>query len=194
MEKGKDIEEILRGVSPSRCVGVEITNRSSVSLRNPSVFCSSGHTRIPPIPVINPGCKETCVFVKRELSTWGVTGALAYEWPGFSLAIMFFNPFNSSVRSLEYALDIREGSMDGRELESMYHSMRGHRPLSSTYQKDQLGKNATGLVVTLGNFEISATMSNHNKAALRVLIEEKDSPPGYTSAPLLPPFPKKLKP
>lgn len=35
MVRGKDIEEILRGVTHSRCVGVEITNKTAVNLRSP---------------------------------------------------------------------------------------------------------------------------------------------------------------
>ncbi|CAM5172971.1 unnamed protein product [Eretmochelys imbricata] len=183
MGRGKDIEEILRGVTHSRCVGVEITNKTAVNLRSPSFFCYSGHTFIPPAPAISPGCKETCVFVKRNFSAWGVAGVLAYEWDRFSFIVMFLNPFDNNLNRLQYALEIREGRMSCRELESLYHSMRGHRPLSSTYQKEQLGRNTAALVVTLHSFQISATMSNHSKAALRLLIEERGSPPCYTSLP-----------
>uniref|UniRef100_A0A8C3HTS0 Uncharacterized protein n=1 Tax=Chrysemys picta bellii TaxID=8478 RepID=A0A8C3HTS0_CHRPI len=183
MERGKDIEEILRGVTHSRCVGVEITNKTTVAIRSPSFFCYSGHTFIPPAPAISPGCKETCVFVKRNLSAWGVAGALTYEWAGFSFILMFSNPFDNNLHHLQYALEICEGRMSCKELESLYHIMRGHRPLSRTYQKDRLGRNTTALVVTLHSFQISATMSNHSKAALRILIEERGSPPSYTTQP-----------
>ncbi|KAM7134124.1 uncharacterized protein RBU57_017235 [Macrochelys suwanniensis] len=184
MEKGEAIEEILKGVDHSRCVGVEITNKTTVTLASPGVFCYSGHTFSPVPPSIGPQSKETCVFVKRNFSTWGIAGVFAYESDRFSFIAMFSNPLDNNLNELEYGLEIFEGKKNFREneLKLKYEEMRISRDKKETYVSEKLGRNSTALLVKLGQFKISGTMSNHSKAVFKILIEEIDSPPAYSPA------------
>ncbi|XP_068519934.1 uncharacterized protein [Anas acuta] len=181
MEKHRDLEEILLSVPQSRSVGIEITNKTSVTLRNPSYFCQSGEVFTPPSPSISPQSREMCVFVKRHLSAWGVSGALLYVSEPFSFAVMFYNPRNNTIFDHQYAVEIFQGPTISGSLESLYWSMRGDRPQSQTYRKEVLDKKNSSIVVSDGTYSISATMSNHNKAVLKVLVEEtRGPPPKYT--------------
>ncbi|CAM4702070.1 unnamed protein product [Caretta caretta] len=71
MGRGKDIEEILRGVTHSRCVGVEITNKTAVNLRSPSFFCYSGHTFNPPCTSHQPWLQGDLCVCEEELQCLG---------------------------------------------------------------------------------------------------------------------------
>uniref|UniRef100_A0A8C3FT99 Uncharacterized protein n=1 Tax=Chrysemys picta bellii TaxID=8478 RepID=A0A8C3FT99_CHRPI len=179
MDKSEPIEEILKGVDHSRCVGVEITNKTTVTLASPGVFCYSGHDFSPVPPSIGPQSRETCVFVKRNFSTWGIAGVFTYESDRFSFIAMFSNPWDNNVNELEYGLEIFEGKKSFREndLKSKYEEMRSCRDRTETYVSKKLGRNSTALVVKLGQFKISGTMSNHSKAIFKIVIEEIDSPP-----------------
>nr|XP_013057099.2 uncharacterized protein LOC106049360 [Anser cygnoides] len=188
MEKRRDLEEILLSTPQSRSVGIEITNKTSVTLRNPSYFCQSGEIFTPPSPSISPQSRETCVFVKRNLSAWGVSGALLYASEPFSFAVMFYNPRNNTMFAHQYAVEIFQGATISGSLESLYWSMRGDRPQSQTYRKEVLDKKTSSVVVSDGTYSISATMSNHSKAVLKILVEEtRGSPPKYTASCFPPP-------
>ncbi|TFJ99684.1 avidin-like [Platysternon megacephalum] len=185
MDKSKAIEEILKGVDHSRCVGVEITNKTTVTLASPGVFCYSVIVTFSPVPPsIGPQSRETCVFVKRNFSTWGIAGVFTYESDRFSFIAMFSNPLDNNLHKLEYGLEIFEGKKNFREIELKlkYEEMRSCRSRTETYVSKKLGRNSTALVVTLGQFKISGTMSNHSKAVFKILIEEIDSPPAYSPA------------
>lgn len=184
MDKSEAIEEILKGVDHSRCVGVEITNKTTVSFASPGVFCYSGHTFSPVPPSIGPQSRGTCVFVKRNFSSWGVAGVFTYESDRFSFIAMFSNPWDNNLHELEYGLEIFEGKKNFREndLKLKYKEMRNCRSRTETYVSEKLGRNTTALVVKLGQFKISGTMSNHSKAVFKILIEEIDSPPAYSPA------------
>ncbi|XP_013795003.1 uncharacterized protein [Apteryx mantelli] len=188
MEKRGHLEEILINAPQSRSVGIEITNKTRVTLRRPSYFCQSGQILTPPSPSISPQSRETCVFVKKQLSPWGVSGLLAYESDLFSFAVMFYNPMHNSVFPHQYAVEIYTTAICG-SLESLYKSMRGDRPQSCTYRKELLDKNASSIVVSSGSFQISATMSNHDKSVLKLLLEETPGPPPQY-APYDPSYPK----
>ncbi|CAM5122503.1 unnamed protein product [Natator depressus] len=125
-----NVGELIASVAAGRCVGIQITNNTrDVTLENPSVFCYSGHTFSPVPPSIGPQSKETCVFVKRNFSTWGIAGIFTYESDRFSFIAMFSNPFDNNLNELEYGLEIFEGKKNFREnvLKLKYEEMRSSR-------------------------------------------------------------------
>ncbi|XP_025973426.2 uncharacterized protein LOC112993758 [Dromaius novaehollandiae] len=198
MEKRRDLEEILLNVPQSRSVGIEITNKTRVTLRGPRYFCQSGQILTPPSPSISPQSRETCVFVKKQLSPWGVSGLLVYESDLFSFAVMFNNPMHNTISPQQYAVEIYTTTAICGSLESLYKSMHSDRPQSCTYRKELLDRNASSIVVSSGSFQISATMSNHDKAILKLLLEETPGPPPqyapYDSSHPRSDFPKEMRP
>ncbi|EMP42515.1 hypothetical protein UY3_00216 [Chelonia mydas] len=77
---------------------LEVTNEE-MQCKGTTQVC--GHTFSPVPPSIGPQSKETCVFVKRNFSTWGIAGIFTYESDRFSFIATFSNPFNNNLNELE---------------------------------------------------------------------------------------------
>nr|XP_006132209.1 DELTA-thalatoxin-Avl1a-like [Pelodiscus sinensis]XP_025045012.1 DELTA-thalatoxin-Avl1a-like [Pelodiscus sinensis]XP_025045013.1 DELTA-thalatoxin-Avl1a-like [Pelodiscus sinensis] len=167
-----------------RSVEIEITNNSQdLTLHSPRSYCYSGHSLLPPSLRIPPGSKESCLFTKGRFSFRGSAGLLVYDSDAFTLAIMFSNPFDYNLYSIEFGLEISPGKEHLGNLEDVYTRMYNYTPTnsSSTFKRAKLGQCQEALVVTAGHIRVMATMSNAAKAVIKVLVEEKGSPPPYST-------------
>ncbi|XP_067406893.1 DELTA-sagatoxin-Srs1a-like [Emydura macquarii macquarii] len=169
-----------------RSVEIEITNETrEVILHSPRSYCVSGHSLQPPSPRILPGSKESCLFTKGRYSFRGSVGLLVYNSDAFTLAVMFSNPFDYNFHCIEFALEISPGKDHLSKMEEIYARMYNCTPADgcTMFKKAKLGECQEALVVTAGNIRVMATMSNAAKAVIKVLIEDKGTPPPYSQNP-----------
>uniref|UniRef100_A0A8C8SPS2 Uncharacterized protein n=1 Tax=Pelusios castaneus TaxID=367368 RepID=A0A8C8SPS2_9SAUR len=183
-----DVENILLEVNAGRCVGIQINNNTrDVILESPKTYCFSGHVQKDPEPKIQPGSSGSCVFVKTSYSARGSVGVLSYESDVFTLAILFSNPFDRILYNSEFAIEVFPDRKHFYSMESLYQYMNNHRP---PYQCESFARmelkvetKEKELRVSSQEIQVNATMSDKDKAIIKVQIEEKNPCPPYTAYP-----------
>ncbi|XP_067913752.1 uncharacterized protein [Heterodontus francisci] len=165
----KSIESIMEAVDSSRCVGIEISNKSMhYVLTEPVTYSYSGRLQSPPPPTINRGEKGVCVFVKTPYTACGTVGVLSYKFDNTQMSLLVSNPYDYSKYSIEYALYVPDRPMPTDN--DLYNKMYDQLTESSSFSKASLGKGNPSLNIRKGNIFLSATMSNEKKAILKIDI------------------------
>lgn len=170
-----------------RSVEIQLTNSTrDVTLSSPRAYCFSGYNSVPPSPIIPPGATECCTFNNSPHRFRGSVGVLVYEAETFTLAILFSNPYNYSFYYMEFAVEISPEKAHLGLLEDVY--MRMYRGLpanprnSGMLQNVKLHATQETMMVSAGGTKVMATMSSAAKSVIKVVVENKDSPPPYTEA------------
>ncbi|XP_007656134.2 DELTA-actitoxin-Oor1b-like [Ornithorhynchus anatinus] len=166
------IEQLVHQVDSRRCVGIEVTNGMSLEFHSVRTYCYSGHTHLPPSPIIPPKTKRHCIFVKTDGAPRGSVGLLVYKIRlNLSLAILFSNPYDYNLYSIEFAVALYERDMAGTELDVLYdHIYKQKEQGSLKVAKRKLGSTQEPLVLKERGVRVSATMSNDAKAVIRVHV------------------------
>ncbi|XP_025914202.1 uncharacterized protein LOC112962352 [Apteryx rowi] len=168
-----------------RSVEIEIANKTrNVTLHTPRSYCYSGYSYIPPSPKIPPGATESCQFANVALSFRGSVGILVYEADTFTLAILFSNPYDYNIFYMEVALEISMEKAHLGNLEDVYKRMYNSVPTGNvngtTFQRAKLHACQETLMVSANHVQVMATMSSAANSVLKVIVEDKDSPPPYS--------------
>ncbi|XP_028928675.1 DELTA-thalatoxin-Avl1a-like [Ornithorhynchus anatinus] len=167
------IEHLVHQLNSGRCVGIEVTNRTDKELHSARTYCFSGHTHLPPGPVVRPGTKENCVFVKTSGTARGSVGLLVYKIGGdLNLAILFSNPYDYNLYYVEFAVAIFEQDLEALQLDVLYDHIYNERKVGSIkFIKRKLGYVQEPLVLKEKGFQVSATMSNDAKSVIKVHVD-----------------------
>ncbi|CAM5172975.1 unnamed protein product [Eretmochelys imbricata] len=175
------VEKLVQETAAGRCVGIQIINNTrDMTLENPRTYCFSGSAMIDPVPQIPPSSSESFLFVKTSYTARGSVGVLSYESAAFTLAIMFSNPFDRFLYSIEFAIELFAGRKHFHSMERLYHYMFSHNPpyKCESFQKTRLTDDQDGqLEVTNQEIQVKATMSNKKKSIIKVQIEQGDRCP-----------------
>ncbi|POI18925.1 hypothetical protein CIB84_017331, partial [Bambusicola thoracicus] len=160
-------------------------------LSSPSrTYCFSGYSSVPPSPIIPPGATGCCTFNNSPRLFRGSVGVLVYEAETFTLAILFSNPYNYGFYYMEFAVEISPEKAHFGLLEDVYKRMYRGLPANSgnngMLQKVKLHATQETILVSAGSIKVMATMSSAPKSIIKVVVDNKESPPPYTEAiPLL---------
>ncbi|XP_067392502.1 DELTA-thalatoxin-Avl1a-like [Emydura macquarii macquarii] len=178
------VEELILKVDTGRCVGIQITNNTKdVTLENPRFYCFSGHVKNDPESEIRPGSLESCVFEKTSYAARGSVGVLSYDSDAFTLAIMFSNPFDRVLYNSEFALELFPDRKHFESMERLYQYMYSHRsPFKcESFRRTELKETQDDkLNVRIKEIQVKATISNGDKAIIKVQIEKNEPCPPYT--------------
>ncbi|XP_062898348.1 hydra actinoporin-like toxin 7 [Mobula hypostoma] len=167
----KSIEEIMETVDSSRCVGIEISNKSmSYVLTEPVTYNYSGRVYSPPPPTIDRGQKGVCVFIKTPYTACGTVGVLSYRFGNTQISLLVSNPYDYNKYSIEYALYVPD--IPTPTDNNLYNKMYNELTESASFTKTSLGKGNPSLNITKRGIFVSATMSNEKKAILKIDIRD----------------------
>ena len=143
----------------------------------PRNYCFSGYSSTPPSPRIPPGATESCRFTNTTHHFRGCVGVLVYEADTFTLAILFSNPFDYNLYSMELALEISLHKAHLGNLEDIYTRMYNGTAASACegtmYQRIKLGQCQEAITVATGHVKATATMSNAAKSVIKVVVENQ---------------------
>ncbi|XP_078402898.1 uncharacterized protein LOC144683594 [Cetorhinus maximus] len=167
----KSIESVMETVDSSRCVGIEISNKSmNYILTEPVTYSYSGRVQNPPPPTIETGENGVCVFIKTPYTACGTVGVLSYKFSNTQISLLVSNPYDYSKYSIEYALYVPDRPIPTDN--ALYIKMYNELTESSCFTKTSLGKGNPSLNIRKGNLVVSATMSNEKKAILKIDIRD----------------------
>ncbi|KAG6922803.1 hypothetical protein G0U57_000995 [Chelydra serpentina] len=172
-----NVEGLIQEVDAGRCVGIQIINNTrDVTLENPRTYCFSGRAMTDHVSRIPPGSSGSSAFVKTSGTARGSVGVLSYESDAFTLAIMFSNPFDHTLYSTEFAIELFAGRKHFHSMERLYHYMYSDGPPyeCESYRRVTLEIQDGQLEVTNEKIQVTATMSKQNKSIIKVQIEQKD--------------------
>ncbi|XP_032060998.1 uncharacterized protein LOC116500190 isoform X2 [Aythya fuligula] len=175
-----DLESLMGNIEVCRSVGVEIINNTKkVTLEDFRSYCFSGKIRTVHPFEIGPQSVGRCIFAKTPYSLRGSVGVLVCKASSFSLAIMFSNPFDYVLYSIEFALELFKTENHMGNLHAVFSNMMESKPYcrSTLFQRAQLASDHETLEVSLGNIRVRAKMSNSAKAILKVQVDDIDPPP-----------------
>ncbi|KAM4703088.1 DELTA-actitoxin-Ucs1a-like [Rhinophrynus dorsalis] len=169
----KSIAELLNQVDSTRCVGIEISNKSeSVTLSSPSTFCGSGYVCCPPAPTISPGTVENCVFVKTPHAARGSVGVLKYHLSNErTIVIMFSNPYDYNLYYTTFGIWITDSQCIANS--DLFNDLYYYKQECDSFKRIEVKRETNALEIKKENLCVSATMSNDHKAILKVDIKEK---------------------
>ncbi|XP_072909037.1 uncharacterized protein [Hemitrygon akajei] len=167
----KSIEEIMETVDSSRCVGIEISNKSSsYVLTEPAIYNYSGRVNRAPPHIIDRGQKGVCVFIKTPNTADGAVGVLSYRFGNNQISMLVSNPYDYNKYSIKYALYVPDiPTPTGNNL---YNKMYNELTESASFTKTALGKGNPSLNITIKGIYVSATMSNEEKVILKIDIRD----------------------
>ncbi|OXB54322.1 UNVERIFIED_CONTAM: hypothetical protein H355_005898 [Colinus virginianus] len=170
----------------SRSVEIQLTNSTKEVLRSPRSYCFSGYNSVPPSPIILPGDTGCCTFSNSPHHFRGSVGILVYEAETFTLAILFSNPYNYNFFYMEFAMEISPEKAHLGLLEEIYQRMYRGLPAnpknSGMIQNIKLHATQETMVVSAGSTQAMATMSSAAKSIIKIVVENKGSPPPYSEA------------
>lgn len=165
------IEKIMESVDSSRCVGIEISNKTSgYILKEAATYSDSGRVQNPPPPTIDRGENGACVFIKTPYTACGAVGVLSYNFGNTQISLLVSNPYDYSKYSIEYALYIPDRPI--KTDSALYNKMYYELTESSCFTKSSLGKDNPSLSLRRGDVTVSATMSNEKKAILKIDVRD----------------------
>ncbi|XP_064296334.1 deep-sea actinoporin Cjtox I-like [Phalacrocorax carbo] len=162
-----------------RSVEIRIANKThDVTFHSPRSYCFSGYSSNPPCPRIPPGATESCQFTNSMLRFRGSVGLLVYEADTFTLAILFSNPFDYNLYSVEFAVEISMHKAHLKDLQNIYKRMYNDQPASTGNEtmlhRVKLGACQEPVMVSAGQVKVMATMSNARKSIMRVIINGQE--------------------
>ncbi|XP_062898349.1 hydra actinoporin-like toxin 4 [Mobula hypostoma] len=163
----KSIEEIIKSVNSTRCVGIEICNKSSSKiLTSPKTYIYSGKVHTSPSDPINQGEKGVCVIEKRSYSLWGAVGVLSYRIGNTQISVLVSNPYNYFMYSIQYALDVSDEitRTDYNLYKNMYNDLGSNSILKASVESPSNS--------TTRDIYVSVTMSDEKKAILKMDIRD----------------------
>ncbi|XP_059827356.1 hydra actinoporin-like toxin 7 [Hypanus sabinus] len=165
------IEEIMQTVDSTRCVGIEISNKSRCNiLTEPATYNYSGRVHSPPPPTIDWGQKGVCIFIKTPHTACGAVGVLSYNFGNSQISLMVSNPYDYSSYSIEYALYVHDQTTSTDY--NLYNKMYNELTESDYFTKASLGKCNSCQIISKKGIYVSATMSNEQKAILKIDIRD----------------------
>ncbi|XP_015742640.1 uncharacterized protein LOC107325889 isoform X3 [Coturnix japonica] len=140
-------------------------------------YCYSGFSLVPPNPIILPGHTGCCTFNKTTGSFRGSVGVLVYEAETFTLAILFSNPFDYNLYSIEFAAEISPEKAHVGQLQDVYNRMYGRLPANPNnrdmFQFTKLSDTQETLIVSAGGTKVTATMSTAVNSIIKVVVENQ---------------------
>ncbi|XP_068519950.1 DELTA-thalatoxin-Avl1a-like [Anas acuta] len=175
-----NLESLMGNTEVCRSVGVEIINNTkNVTLEDFRSYCVSGNIQIVPPFEIGPQSVGVCTFAKTSYSLRGSVGVLVCKASSFSLAIMFSNPFDYALYSIEFALELFKTENHMVRLHEVFSRMMERKSYGSStlFQRATLASDHETLEVSSGNIRVRARMSNSAKAILKVQVDDIDPPP-----------------
>ncbi|XP_015742633.1 DELTA-sagatoxin-Srs1a-like isoform X2 [Coturnix japonica] len=170
-----------------RSVEIQITNSTrDITLRNPRSYCYSGYSSSPPSPIIQPGDTGCCTFNNTPARLRGSVGVLVYEAETFTLAILFSNPFDYNLYSMEFAVEISPEKAHVGQLQDVYNRMYRGLPANPNntgmFQLAKLSDTQETSIVSAGGTKVTATMSTAANSIIKVVVENQEIPPPYSKA------------
>uniref|UniRef100_A0A803KFK7 DELTA-thalatoxin-Avl1b-like n=1 Tax=Xenopus tropicalis TaxID=8364 RepID=A0A803KFK7_XENTR len=167
------MDKLLSKVDSEKCVGIEISNKSSsIILSCPRTYCANGSLHYPPSPTVSPGTVEHCIFVKTPSIDTGTIGVLTYKFPEtYSIAILFSNRYYYTLDSIHFGLWFLDGT--GIPISKIYEDMKdkiAKNVSNDCFDHCVIGNEARTLRVWHRHVKVLATMSYTTKAILRVEI------------------------
>ncbi|XP_007883159.1 uncharacterized protein LOC103172162 isoform X1 [Callorhinchus milii] len=165
---GKSIEEIVKDINSTRCVGIEITNNSKhFKLSLPATYAYCGRVNSPPDPTIEKGQKGVSVFIKTPLSLYGCVGVLSYMFDDKQISLLFSNPLDQFKYNVEYALYAPDQKTATDE--ALYNKMYSELQESTSFTKASLGRGNVALQVVTDQMEVIATMANELTTGISII-------------------------
>ncbi|XP_029862087.1 uncharacterized protein LOC115337813 [Aquila chrysaetos chrysaetos] len=157
-------------------VEIQITSEpEDVTLYNPRSYCYSGYSSMR-IPL---GVTESCEFTNSVICFRDSMGLLVYEADAFTLAILFSNPFDYNIFSVELAMEISFRKAHLGNLENIYTRMSRSQSASTgkdtVFHRVKLGACQEAAVVFAGHVRVTATMSSAAKSVIKIIVEYQDS-------------------
>ncbi|KAI6060344.1 Toxin PsTX-20A-like protein [Aix galericulata] len=127
------LESLMGNVEVCRSVGLEIINNTEkVTLEDFRSYCFSGKIRTVLPFEIGPHSIGRCIFAKTPYSLRGSVGVLVCKASSFSLAIMFSNPFDYNLYSIEFALELFKTENHMGSLRAVFSRMMESKPYCSS--------------------------------------------------------------
>ncbi|XP_078496904.1 DELTA-actitoxin-Aas1a-like isoform X2 [Lissotriton helveticus] len=170
---------ILRLAADSgRCVLVEVTNNSGLSLESKRFYCESGRVAHPGNETIAPGGRDCTLFVKKSFTACGSVGVLILEYYEGKhrrrLAILFSNPFNHVLYKQMFAIHITD-NLEATP-KKLYNDMYYHRDRLQHYTKGEEYTIEMPHILKREKIKVTASMTTTCKSILKVLIEDNNKP------------------
>ncbi|KAF7480322.1 cytosolic phospholipase A2 gamma [Marmota monax] len=172
-EEECSLEDTVVDVRGSRTVGIQITNRTGVTFKDPMLCCRSGQAHVRPPPVLPPNSTVHCSFTKTASSFQGTAGLLAYQGPDEHLALLFSVPFSYTLHCIQFALAVLRGPLVQDDLEQVFDGIMEKEAPDPKVVKCILQTPQGALELKDGSLSIRATVSNVHVAKMDVVVETK---------------------
>ncbi|KAF7480320.1 hypothetical protein GHT09_008341 [Marmota monax] len=172
-EEECSLEDTVVDVRGSRTVGIQITNRTGVTFKDPMLCCRSGQAQVRPPPVLPPNSTVHCSFTKTSSSFQGTAGLLAYQGPDEHLALLFSVPFSYTLHRIQFALAELRGPLAQDGLEQVFDGIMEKEAPDPKVVKCILQTPQGALELKDGSLSIRATVSNVHVAKMDVVVETK---------------------
>ncbi|XP_038676898.1 DELTA-sagatoxin-Srs1a-like [Scyliorhinus canicula] len=154
-----------------RTVEILIQNNSkSKVLTDAATFNYSGHLYNPPPPVISPGEKGDAMFIKTRGAARGSVGILTFKYGSNQFSVLFSNPFDYNIFSIEYALYI--SGVSEQTDKYLYRKMYSQMKPQKNYAKEVLSARTRAISVSGGGLVVSATMSNESHSIIKIDVRD----------------------
>ncbi|MGH0178841.1 UNVERIFIED_CONTAM: hypothetical protein FKN15_078128 [Acipenser sinensis] len=160
------IEKLVEETDASRCVGIEIRNKSAkIILEQPETYCFSGSRKNLPLPSVHPGETVVAVFVKTHGSLRGSVGILSYKFNNKRFFLYFSNPFDYVLYNNEFALLIADESV---QTDEDLYKVLAFGSLVPLYKKTTVQSVASSLKLKGEGVQIVATMTANAKPTIKL--------------------------
>ncbi|KAK1152327.1 DELTA-thalatoxin-Avl1a-like [Acipenser oxyrinchus oxyrinchus] len=164
------IEKLVEETNASRCVGIEITNKSTkIILEHPQTYCFSGSRKNLPLPSIHPGERVVSIFVKTQGAPRGSVGILSYKFNNKRFFLYFSNPFDYVLYTNEFALHIADESV---QTDEDLYKVLAFGSLDPLYKKKSVQSDDSSLKLKGEGVQIVATMSASSKPVIKLQFSE----------------------
>ncbi|XP_045148585.1 cytosolic phospholipase A2 gamma [Echinops telfairi] len=157
-----------------RTVGIEITNNTDVTFKEPLFYCPTGCVQVAPPPVLPPQSTISCSFVKTSPSSPACVGLLVYQGPEVHLALLFSTSPNYAHHSIEFALAALTGPITSDQLGSVFDNIlqeKGSQEMKVV--KCVLRAPRQTLELESDSLTIRAIASNVPMAKMNVVVQTK---------------------
>uniref|UniRef100_A0A8C5ZEV0 PLA2c domain-containing protein n=1 Tax=Marmota marmota marmota TaxID=9994 RepID=A0A8C5ZEV0_MARMA len=163
-EEECSLEDTVVDVRGSRTVGIQITNRTGVTFKDPMLCCRSGQAHVRPPPVLPPKSTVHCSFTKTSSS---------FQGPDEHLALLFSVPFSYTLHRIQFALAVLRGPLAQDGLEQVFDGIMEKEAPDPKVVKCILQTPQGALELKDGSLSIRATVSNVHVAKMDVVMETK---------------------
>ncbi|XP_075394031.1 cytosolic phospholipase A2 gamma [Tenrec ecaudatus] len=159
-------EDMVEDVDCPRTVGIEITNNTDVTFKDPLFYCPGGRAQVAPPPVLPPQSTISCSFVKKSSSSPACVGLLVYQGPEVHLALLFSTPL--------FAVAALTGPVPSDQLGSVFDNILQEKgSYEMKVMKCILRDPQQTLELELDSLTIRAVVSNVHMAKMNVVVQIK---------------------